>query len=134
MGYIYNDEDNEAMHDPFMGYHNPTVYLSRSEMDYYENGGYERDMEAMEAARDYRKSQIREGFLDDLGFLRDSKCRECPWMQEGVIEAFEDQADDNLIMPGEAYDLAQRMCRVCKTTPENGREAALDDFFEKEGN
>ena len=133
MGYIYNDEDNEAMYDPFMGFHNPTVYLSRQEMDYYEKGGYERDMEAMEAAKDYRESQIREGFLNDLGFLRDSKCRECPWMIEGVIEAFEDQADDDLIMPGEAYDLAQRMCRVCKTTQENEREAALTDFFDKEG-
>ena len=70
--------------------------------------------------------------MDDLGFLRDSPCRECAWMKEGVMEAYEDQVDDDLIMPGEAYDLAQRMCKVCKTTPEEKREDALYDFFEKE--
>ena len=30
--YIYNDEDNAPMDDAFMGFHNPTVYGSRSEM------------------------------------------------------------------------------------------------------
>ena len=120
------------MYDPFIGYHNPTVYSSRGEQDYFENGGYERDLEAQEAERDYRHSQLKESFLDDLGFLRDSKCRSCEWMQEGVIEAFEDQVDDDLIMPGEAYDLAGRMCKVCKTTPAAKRYDALDEFFRKE--
>lgn len=31
--YVYDDEDNAAMNDdPFLGIHNPTVYLSRQEM------------------------------------------------------------------------------------------------------
>lgn len=39
MTYIYNDEDNSPMNeDPFDGYHNPTVYTSRSEMEADEKG------------------------------------------------------------------------------------------------
>ena len=132
MGYVYDDEDNEAMYnteDLWMKY---TTYSCKAEADYYENGGYERDLEAREAARDERRSCIREGFLDDLGFLRGSECRGCAWMLECVIEAFEDQVDDNLIMPGEAYNLAQRMCHVCRTTCVERREDALDEFFRKE--
>ena len=83
-------------------------------------------------ARDIQRSFIREGFLDDLGFLRDSECRNCAWMKEGVIEVYEDQVDDDLIMPGEAYELAQRMCQVCKTTCVKQRDDALADFFRKE--
>ena len=132
MPYIYNDEDNNSMNDPFDGPHNPTVYSSRDEMEWYESGEYDRYMDALQDAKDLRRCQIREGFLDDMGFARDSKCRECPWMIEGVIEAFEDQADDDLIMPGDAYDTAQRMCKVCKTHREEEREDALDAFFREE--
>ena len=134
MGYLYDDEDNEPMYNTEDLWQKYTVYSCKEEADYYENGGYERDREARENARDIRKSQIREGFLDDLGFLRDSKCRHCPWMIEGVIEPFEDQADEDLILPGEAYNLAQRMCHVCRTTPASERDDALDEFFRKEGN
>lgn len=130
-GKCYDDEDNYPMSedDRWAKY---TGYSCKAEADYYENGGYERDMEAKEAEKDYRESQIKEGFLDDLGFLRGSKCRKCEWMQECVIDQFEDLADDDYVMPGEAYDLAQRMCKVCKTTPEEKRDDALRDFFEKE--
>ena len=44
--YIYNDEDNAPMNDdPFDGPHNPTVYLSREEMKYYESGQWKADEE-----------------------------------------------------------------------------------------
>ena len=37
--YIYNDEDNVSMNeDPFLGYHNPTVYNDRAEMKADESG------------------------------------------------------------------------------------------------
>lgn len=55
MRYIYNDEDNEAMNDPFTGIHNPTVYGSRAEMNYYESGQYLRDREEAE----YREEAAR---------------------------------------------------------------------------
>ena len=38
MPYIYNDEDNAPMNeDAFSGFHNPTVYSDRSEMNAIEN-------------------------------------------------------------------------------------------------
>ena len=132
MGYIYNDEDNAPMNDPFSGYHNPTVYSSRDEMNYYESSDYDREQDRLMEARDMKRSAIREGFLDDLGFKRDDPCRDCPWMKEGVIELFEDDADDDLVMPGEAYDLARRMCEVCKKHSEEERYEVLWDFFKKE--
>ena len=129
MSYIYNDEDNVAMNDDFLGYHNPTVYLSRAEMEYYESGQADRDYEDRENARDIRRSQIREGFLDDLEIERGSKCRECPWLKECVIEAYEDQADDDLIMPGEAYDLAKGICRTCMANP-GRKDEAIEKYLD----
>lgn len=129
MSYIYNDEDNVAMNDDFLGYHNPTVYLSRADMEYYESGQAERDREDMESAKEYRESQIREGFLDDLEIERGSKCRECPWLKECVIEAYEDQVDDDLIMPGEAYDLAKGICRTCMANPDR-KDEAIEKYLE----
>lgn len=129
MGYIYNDEDNAAMNDDFLGYHNPTVYLSRAEMEYYESGQADRDYEDRENARDIRRSQIREGFLDDLEIERGSKCRECAWIKECVIEAYEDQADDDLIMPGEAYDLAKGICRTCMANP-GRKDEAIEKYLD----
>ncbi|MBQ1779294.1 MAG: hypothetical protein IIZ93_14160 [Acidaminococcaceae bacterium] len=43
--YVYNDEDNAPMNDPFEGYHNPTGYNSRSEMEYFEKRKYIEDEE-----------------------------------------------------------------------------------------
>ena len=130
MNLVYDDEDNVPMvEDPYLKY---TTYTSKAEADYFENGGFEQDLEAREAAKDMRRSQFREGFMDDLGLERGCPCRECDWLKEGVIEAWEDQADDDGILPGEAYDLAKRMCECCKTHSVDQRDDALYEFFKKE--
>ena len=122
MAYIYNDEDNVPMsEDPWLKY---TTYSCKAEADAWENGDIDRQIEAMETAREIRECQIREGFLDDLEIPRDSECRDCAWMQEGIIDQFE--ADDDLMLPGHAYDTAKRMCEWCKS----GKD--MDEFFERE--
>lgn len=125
--YIYNDEDNVAMNDDFLGYHNPTVYLSRAEMEYYESGQAERDREDMESAKEYRESQIREGFLDDLQIERDSSCRRCSWIAE-ILNQF--SPDEDGVMPGYCYDLAKGICRECMANP-GRKDEAIEEYWDK---
>lgn len=136
MPYIYNDEDNAPMNDDaWAGYHNPTVYSSRDEMEYVESGELERRMEAMEEAKEIRKCMIWEGFMDDMEIPRGSACRECPWMKEGILEQYDHLADDDNILPADVYELAHRMCEVCnqhKDDSEDERWDALDKFFREE--
>ena len=135
MLHAYDDEDNSQMNDEVLG-EDPwlkyTTYSCKAEEDAWESGEIDRRLEMMEEARDIRRSQIREGFLDDLEIPRGSRCRECEWMQEGVIERFEDDVDDDLVMNPDAYDLAHRMCAVCNAHSEEERDDALQEFFEKE--
>ena len=113
--------------------HNPTVYPDAYTARMYDRyGDPDRYFEMREEARDLKQCMIREGFLDDLGFDRSDPCRDCPWMKEGVIELFEDDVDDDMVMPGEAYDLAERMCAVCKAHTAEERDDVLLDFFKKE--
>lgn len=128
--YIYNDEDNVPMiDDPWMKY---TTYSCKAEADAVESGSFDREQDRIEEARDMKRDMIRERFLDDLGFERKDPCRGCAWMKEGVIEQFEDIADDDLEMPSEAYDLAERMCAECRKYKEEERYDALTEFFRKE--
>lgn len=116
MAYIYNDEDNAPMNDDAWA-------------------DWERRQEEMETAREIRQCQIYEGFLDDMEIPRGSSCRECPWMKEGILEAFYQEVDDDLCYPGDVYDLAHRMCEVCnqhKDDSEDERYDALREFFEEE--
>lgn len=116
MPYIYNDEDNAPMNDD-----------AWSE--------WERKLEEQENARDIRQSQMYEGFLDDMEIPRGSECRDCPWMKEGILEAFESEVDDDLCYPSDVYDIAHRMCEVCnqhKDDSEDDRYDALREFFEEE--
>ena len=125
--YVYNDEDNYPMNeDPFDGYHNPTVYTSRAEMKYYESGQADRDADARQEAIEIRQSMIREGFMDDLGIERGSKCRKCPWMIEGILEQYE--PDEDLMMPGFCYDIAEGMCKVCRANPDR-RDEAIEEYL-----
>lgn len=96
--------------------------------DYFDD----RRIENQQDAEDIRQSFIREGFLDDMGFERSSPCRKCLWMKEGILEAFEDLADDDFILPGDVYDLARRMCAVCKAHTPEERDEALDAFWKEE--
>ena len=127
---VYDDEDNAPMiEDPYRKY---TTYTCKREADFFEKGGFEQELEAKEVARDIRRSQIHEGFMDDLGIERGSECRECAWLKEAVIEAYEDQADDDCILPEEAYNLASKMCECCKAHTPEQRDDALYDFIKKE--
>ena len=126
--YIYNDEDNYPMNDPFNGYHNPTVYSSLSEMKYFESGQWERDQDAREEAKEIRESMIREGFMDDLQIPRDSECRKCAWLIEGILEQYE--ADDDFTMPAFCYEIAEGMCKVCKANPDR-KDDAIEEYLEK---
>ena len=47
---VYDDEDNCPMSDEIWG--ERTVYKSRSEAEFYENGGYEAMREAKEARKE----------------------------------------------------------------------------------
>ena len=96
--------------------------------DYFDD----RRIENQQEARDIREACIREGFLDDLGIDRGSPCRECQWMKDAILEAFEDLADDDGILPGDVYDLARRMCEVCKASKPEERDEALDAFWKEE--
>lgn len=127
MSYIYNDEDNAAMNDDFLGYHNPTVYLSRAEMEYYESGQADRDYEDRVDAIEYRESQIRECFLDNLQIERDSSCRRCSWMNE-ILGQFD--ADDDGNMPAFCYGLAKGICETCQSNPDR-KDEAISDYWDK---
>lgn len=127
MSYIYNDEDNTAMNDDFIGYHNPTVYLSRAEMKAWDNGDIDRLIEAHEEARLIRKCQIREGFLDDLEIERGSTCRDCAWISE-ILSQY--SADDEGNMPAFCYDLAKGICKACMANP-GRKDEAIEDFWTK---
>lgn len=140
MQYIYSDEDNAPMNDdamredPWLKY---TTYSCKAEADAWENGDIDRHLEDLENARDIRRSQIYEGFLDDLEIPRGSACRNCPWMKEGIMEEWEHEVDDDLIFPPFVYELAHRMCAVCnehKDDDENARYDAIQRFFEEEEN
>ena len=122
----YMKKENDCGEDLRMKY---TGYRSKAEEDYWENGGYEADMEAREAARDIRESEIREGFLDAMEIPRDSACRGCEWMKEAIIEAYEDQVDDDLCIPEEAFEMARRMCAECKKHTPEERDEALRAFW-----
>ena len=106
-----------------------TTYSCKAEADFIERGGIEARLEAIETAREIRDSQIKEFFFDALEIPRDSKCRECPWIQEGIIEQYDHEVDDDLCFPGEVYDIAKRLCEVCKKT--GGNDDAMTDFLKK---
>lgn len=123
----YMKKENDCGEDLRMKY---TGYSSKAEEDYWENGGYEADLEAQEAARDIRESEIREGFLDALEIPRDSECRGCEWMKEAIIDQYE--ADDDLALPEEAFEMARRMCEVCRQHTPEERDDALRAFWKEE--
>ena len=76
MPYIYNDEDNAPMNeDPFTGYHNPTVYNSRAEMEAWDSGEAERRLSEKKEADYNRRKDALDGLLDMLELK--GKCREC---------------------------------------------------------
>ena len=108
MPYIYNDEDNYPMtDDPFYGPHNPTVYTSRSEMEYVESGQWARDQaEAKEAKRQKAKDAL-DGLLDMLELT--GKCRECP----NITELAEGFLDENGLVSNEQYSYLEGVCRIC---------------------
>ena len=116
MPYLYDDEDNYPMNEDALA-------------------DWERKQEAMEAAREIRQSQAYCGFMDDMEIPRGSACWECPWMKEGILEAFYHEVDDDLCYPEFVFDLAHRMCAVCnqhKNDSEEERWDALDQFFREE--
>ena len=108
-----------------------SVYSSRAEEDYWENGGYEAELEARENARDIRESIIREAFLDAL-FPRDSACRDCAWMKEAILDNAISEADDDYQVPEDFFDQARRMCEVCRQHTPEERDDALRAFWKEE--
>ena len=106
-----------------------TTYSCKAEADFIERGGIEERLEMIETAREIRDCQVREMFLDALEISRDSKCRECPWLNEGIIDQY--SPDEDNCLPEFAFDIARRMCEVCKTTGRD--EDALYEFIEKVG-
>ena len=104
-----------------------TTYSCKAEADFIERGGIEERLEAIETAREIRECQVREMFLDALEIPRDSKCRDCAWLRENIIDQY--SPDEDNCLPEFAFDIARRMCEVCKTT--GGDEDALYEFFEK---
>lgn len=109
-----------------------SVYSNKAEEDYWENGGYEADLEAREAARDIRESAIREGFLDALGFPRDSACRDCAWMKEAILDNAISEADDDYQVPEDFFDQARRMCDICRQHTPEERDDILTAFWKGE--
>ena len=135
MKHAYDDEDNAPMTEDAWEFHNPTVYIYREEMKAYDSGEADRIAEERENAREIMQSQLYEGFLDDMEIPRGSACRECPWMKEGILEAYESEALDDMAYPSDVYDLAHRMCAVCnahKDDSEEERWQALEEFFREE--
>lgn len=104
-----------------------TTYSCKAEADFIERGGIEERLEAIETAREIRECQVMEMFLDALEIPRDSKCRECPWLKEGIIDQY--SPDDDNCLPEYAFDIARRMCEVCKAT--GGNDDAMTDFLKK---
>jgi hypothetical protein len=102
-----------------------TTYSCKAEADFIERGGIEKRLEMIETAREIRECQVREMFLDALEIPRDSKCRDCAWLQEGIIDQY--SPDDDNCLPEYAFDIARRMCEVCKAT--GGDDEALTAFF-----
>ena len=133
MPYLYDDEDNDPMNDdamkedPYLKY---TTYSCKAEEDAWENGDIDRKIEIMETARDIRNSQILEGFLDDMEIPRGSECRSCPWIKEAIVEQY--VADDDNMLPPDAYEVAHRMCAVCNAHSKEEQYEALQAFFEEE--
>lgn len=131
MSYIYNDEDNAPMNeDAWAEFNREQAQFER----FIEKRDLELDrrLEMEEEARDIKRCQIWEFFLDSMEIPRGSACRECDWMKEGILEAYEDQADDDLVLPPDVYDLAHRMCAVCNAHSEEDRDEAIQAFFEEE--
>ena len=103
--YLYDDEDNAPMNeDPWRKY---TVYSCKAEADYYENGGYEEELEAREAAYREKKQKWMDGILDFLKL--EGGCRECPWITE-LAEGF--MGDDGQ-MSGNQLDFLKMLCVGC---------------------
>ena len=121
--YIYNDEDNAPMEDPWMKY---TVYSSKAEADYYENGGHEAEIEAKEAAYQEKKKGWMDGLLDILKL--EGGCRECPWINE-TAEGF---MDDNGQITGNQLDYLRHMCLGCKGKGTGKINIEHDDRLAKE--
>lgn len=109
-----------------------SVYSNKAEENYWENGGYEADLEARETARDIRESIIREGFLDAMEIPRESVCRDCAWMNEAILDNAISEADDDYQVPGDFFDQARRMCEVCRQHTPEERDEALRVFWKEE--
>ena len=131
MSYIYNDEDNAPMNEDAWAEFNREQaqferFLEKRDED------LDRRLEMQEEARDIRRSQIWEFFLDSMELPRGGACRECDWMKEAILEAYEDQADEDLVLPPFVYDLAHGMCAVCNAHSEEERDEAIQEYFEEE--
>lgn len=123
MPYIYNDEDNAPMNDEafapggglypryndcgedlLMKY---TGYQSEAEARYYENGGYEADLEAKEEARRQQYEELKENLLDELKL--EGGCRECPY----ILETAEGFIDENGSVTFEQKEFLRLQCSGC---------------------
>lgn len=109
-----------------------SVYSCKAEEDFWENGGYEAELEARENARDIRESAIREGFLDALGLPRGSACRDCAWMKEAILDNAISEADEDCRIPEDFFDQARRMCEVCRQHTPEERDVALRASWKEE--
>ena len=107
MPYIYNDEDNNPMNDPYENLHHVTGCLSFKEMRAVESGEYEERLDAEKEARYQQERDAMDGLLDMLGLT--GKCRECPY----VVELAEGFFDENGLISNEQYEYLEHNCKLC---------------------
>lgn len=91
--------DPDTGEDLLMKY---TGYTSMAEADYYENGGYEADQDALWAEREEKHKEWMDGILDELKLT--GGCRECPWIIE-TAEWWEDKDSEYKPTPEQMHFL-----------------------------
>ena len=107
MSYIYNDEDNVAMNDPFENLQEVTCYMSFEEMRAVESGEYYAHLDERKEAEYQKQQDALDGLLDAL--CLEGKCRRCP----NIVELAEEFMDKEHQISNEQFEYLEGICKIC---------------------
>jgi hypothetical protein len=114
--------------DPWDGPHNPTGYLSRSEMEYVESGQWDRDREEAFEAKRFKEQEAIHEIADEIGL--EGKCKDCYYFYE-LAEGFLDEFNR---ISNEQLEFLRLQCSGCKGKgsgkPDPEHEERMSEWFD----